>query len=128
MSSLESHLGLLDCIVRRRKISALCLPLKIYHRVDCFMSDHLNYFVATRHTRIAAAESELVLVIPRCRTDQFSRSFACCCSPVEIAADGVLSVGTLTCLWLRLILSVYFNLFLLLYSLLSIMVQGSSGL
>ena len=33
-----------------------------------------NYFVAARNTGASTALGELALVIPRCRTDQFSRS------------------------------------------------------
>ena len=90
MPSAESHLGLLDSIVRsserlcegelcclrhRRKVSALRLHNKIYYRVGRPMNQHLNHFDAVCNTRASAALSELALVIPRCRNDQFSRSF-----------------------------------------------------
>ena len=90
MSSVESHLGLLDSIVcsaerwcegelcnlaHRRKIGGLSLLYKIYHTVDHPMNGYLNHFVAARSTRASTALGELALVIPRCRTDQFSRSF-----------------------------------------------------
>ena len=90
MSSVESHLGLLYSVVRiaeglcegelcclgyRRKVSALCFLYKIYHRVDHPMNEYLNPFIATLNTRVSAALSKLILVIQRCRTDQFSRSF-----------------------------------------------------
>ena len=39
------------------------------------MNEYLNHFVVARNTRASAALSELALVIPRCRTDQFSRPF-----------------------------------------------------
>ena len=89
MSLAESHLGLLGSIVRsaerlrksglccfghKRKVSALCLLYRFYHRVGHSMNEHLNNFVAARNTRALDAIGELVLVIPRCRTDQFSRS------------------------------------------------------
>ena len=60
MSSVESNLGLLDSIVRnaerlcegklsclrhKRKVSALCLLYKIYHRVDHPVNEHLHHFV-----------------------------------------------------------------------------------
>ena len=79
MSSAESHLGLLNSIVRsaerlcesklcclghRRKVTALCLVCKIYHRVNHPMNGHLNHFVATRKTRASAALGDLSLVIP----------------------------------------------------------------
>ena len=38
------------------------------------MNEYLNPFVSPRNTRASAALCELTLVIPRCRTDQFSRS------------------------------------------------------
>ena len=90
MSSAKSFLGLLDsifrsaerlcegelCCLRHRKvISALGLLDKIYDRVDYRMNEYLNYFVAARNTRATAALDELVLVMSRCRTDEFSRSF-----------------------------------------------------
>ena len=82
MSSAESHL---DCIVRsaselcylghRRKVYTLCLLYKIYHRVEHPMNEYLNHLVADYNTRSSAALGELAFVIPRCRTDQFRRSF-----------------------------------------------------
>ena len=48
---------------------------EIYHRVDHPMNDFLHPFVAGCNTRASAALGELALVIPRCRTDQFSLSF-----------------------------------------------------
>ena len=74
MSSAESHLGLLDSIVRsaewlcegelcclgnRRKVSVLCLLYKIYHRVGRSMKGCLKHFVASRNTRVSAALCEL---------------------------------------------------------------------
>ena len=85
MSSAESHLSLLDSVVRSaemlcesercclghsRKVTALCLLHKIHHRAK-----HPLHFVATRNTRASAALCELASVIPRCRTGQFSRLF-----------------------------------------------------
>ena len=87
---MESHLGLLDSIVRnverlcegevccfghRKKASALCLLYKVYHRVDCPMNEYLNHFMGARNTRVPASVGELASVIPRCRTAQFRRSF-----------------------------------------------------
>ena len=78
MSLAESHLGLLDSIVRsakrlcdnklyclrhRRQVNALCLFYKIYHRVDYPMDEYLNNFVAAGNTRASAALTELALVI-----------------------------------------------------------------
>ena len=74
MSSVESHLGLLDinvrvaeklcegdlcCLAHRRKVSALYLLYKIYRRADHSMSGYLNHFIAARNTRASAALGEL---------------------------------------------------------------------
>ena len=67
--------GELCCLGHRRKVSALCLLYEIYHRVDQHLNEYLNNFVAVCNTRASTALGELALVIPRCRTDQFSRSF-----------------------------------------------------
>ena len=49
------------------------------------MNEYMKHLVAARNTRAL----ELALVIPRSRTDQFSRSFpACCCASVELATVG----------------------------------------
>ena len=39
------------------------------------MNEYLHYVVAARNIRASAALGELGLVIPHCKTDQFSRSF-----------------------------------------------------
>ena len=39
------------------------------------MNEHLNHFVEARNTRASAALGVLALVIPRCRTNDFFRSF-----------------------------------------------------
>ena len=39
------------------------------------MNDYLNYFVAACNARVSVALSELALVVPHCRTDQFNLSF-----------------------------------------------------
>ena len=90
MSSAESHLGLLDSVVRsveklcegelfclehRRKVTDLRLLYKIHHSVNHPMNEYLHHFVAVRNTRSSVALVELALVIPHCRTDQFSWSF-----------------------------------------------------
>ena len=56
------------------------LLCKIHHRVDHPMHEYLYHFVATHNTRASAAVDALALVLPRFRTDQFSRLFlsACC--------------------------------------------------
>ena len=112
MSSAESHLGLLDGIARSterlcegelcflahgRKVSALCLLHKMYHRVNHPMNGHLNYFVAAHNTRALAALGGLALVNPSCRTDQFSRSFLpAAISLRNLLLSGVFSGGTLS--------------------------------
>ena len=90
ISSAESHLGLLDsivcsaerlcddelcCLGHRKKVRVLCLLCRIYHSVDQPMNEHLSHFVAARNTKASAAPGKLALVIPRCRSDQFSLSF-----------------------------------------------------
>ena len=87
-SSAESHLSLLDSVVRsaeslcerelcclghRRKASALCLLNEIYHRADHRLHVYLHHFVAACNTRASAALCEVALVISRCRTNQFNR-------------------------------------------------------
>ena len=44
-------------------------------RVDHSMNENLKHCVAARNTRASVALGKLALVISRCRTDQFSRSF-----------------------------------------------------
>ena len=83
MSSAGSHLGLLDRVIRsaerwyeselcclgnRRNDSAFCLFYKIHHIEDHPLHEYL-------HHCLADALCELALMIPRCRTDQFSRLF-----------------------------------------------------
>ena len=90
MSTEVSHLSLLDrvvccaermyevehcCLGHRKKINAICLLYYIYHRADHPLHEYLHHFVAALNTRPSAALCELALVIPWCRTDQFSRSF-----------------------------------------------------
>ena len=90
MSSVESHLGLLDSIVssaemscedehcylaHRRKVTALCLLYEIYRRVDHPINGYLNYFVAVLNSRPFSATRQLAFVIPCCRIDHFSWSF-----------------------------------------------------
>ena len=112
MSSLESYLGLLDSVVRsanglyegelcclahRKKVSALCLLYKICHRVDHPMNGYLNNVLAAHNTKASDALGELVLVVPRSRTDQLSRSFLPAAVrlwnllPSNMFSDGTLS-------------------------------------
>ena len=90
MSTVESHLGLLVSIVRsvkilcwdelcclrhKSKVSDLFLLYKIYYRVGHPMNEQSASFSCNLYHFLAAAPDELAFVIPRCRTDQFSRSF-----------------------------------------------------
>ena len=89
--------GELCCLGHKRKVSALCLLNKIYHRVNRPINEYLNNFVAARNTRASAALGELDLMIPRCGTDQFSRSFLSAVVhlwnllPSNVFCDGTLS-------------------------------------
>ena len=52
------------------------------------MNEYLNDFVVARNTRASVALDELVLVIPPCRTDQFSLSFLPAAASVEFIVIG----------------------------------------
>ena len=106
MSWAESHLSLVDsivgsaerlcegelcCLRHRRKVSALCLLYRIYHRVYHRMKEYMKHFVVPRNTGALVALAELTLVIPRCRTDQFSRSYL----PAPVRLWDLLPSGTL---------------------------------
>ena len=93
----------------------------------------MNHVVAARNARASAALDELALVIPRCKTDEFSWAFlpAAFCL-WTLLPSGVFSGDILTsfkstmnlCLlrgWLDF-LNLHFSHFLLLYSLLGIMI------
>ena len=151
MSSTEFRLSLLDSVVRsarrlcegelcslrhRRNVNTLCLLYEIYHCTDHPLHMYLNNFVAAR-TRAAAALFELALVIPRCRTDQFSRSLLhvawrrldvpfICLYLLELQNNGPKEcyelMPTEGLVWF--FPSHYFDLFLLFYSLRGIMVLG----
>ena len=54
---------------------ALCLLYEIYHRAEHPLEECLHHFIAACNIRASAALGELALLIPRCRTDQFSRPF-----------------------------------------------------
>ena len=107
MSSAEFHLSLLDrvvcsakrlcegelCCLGHRKVSALCLLYEIYHTADHALHKYLHNFVASPITRASAALGELVLVIPRCRTNQVSRSFF----PSAVRLWNLLSLSAFSC-------------------------------
>ena len=82
----------LCCLGYRRKICALSLLYEIYHRADHPLHAYIHHFVAIRSTRASA-----VIVISRCRTDQFSRPFlpaaVCLWNLLQsvIFSDGILS-------------------------------------
>ena len=111
MPSADSHLRLLDSSVHcaerlcegelcslghRRKVSALYLLYKIYHRVDHLMNEYRKHLVAARNTRGSAALGELVFVIPHSRTDQFSCSILrAAVRQWNVLPSGVFSGGTL---------------------------------
>ena len=59
------------CLGYRRKVSALCLLYKIYHRVHHTMKQYPKPFVVARNTRASAALGEFALIISRCITNQF---------------------------------------------------------
>ena len=60
------------------------------------MNEYLNPFVATRNTRSLASVDELALVIPRCKTDQLSRSFLAAVGYLwNLLPSGVLGGGIL---------------------------------
>ena len=59
------------------------------------MDEYLNDFVAARNTGASAALGELLLVIPICRTDQFSQSFLPAAKCMwYLLPSGVFSGGT----------------------------------
>ena len=83
--------------MHRRKVSELCLLYKIYHRVDLTINEYLNHFVAARNVRASAALGELALMIPSCRTDEFSRSFLSAVVCLwNLLSSGVFSGGSLS--------------------------------
>ena len=140
LSSSESQLGLLDstvCSEERLCEGELCyfgpkrkdLLYENYHTVNHHMSKYLNNFVSARNTKASAALGELDMI------NQFSRSFlpAALCMwnllPSSVFSGDSLSYmkRAKTCAYWghSLIFPIYFNLFLLFYSLLGIMVLGS---
>ena len=77
-------------------VGVICLLHKIYHRVDHHMNEYLNRFVAARNITTSATLGELALVIPWCKTDQFSQSFLPAAVRLwNILPSGVFSGDTL---------------------------------
>ena len=120
----------------QKKVSALRLLYHIYHRAKYSLHEYLYHFVAASSTGASTAVGELALVNPRCITDQCSRSLlpAAVCL-WNLLLSGVFSGGTLSsfksatnvchqrlCL---IFFSFCFRLFLLFYSLPSIIFLGS---
>ena len=64
--------GELRCLGHWRKVSALCLPYRIYHGAGHSIHGYLHHFVVAR---ASAAQGELALMVIRYITDQFSRTF-----------------------------------------------------
>ena len=94
------------------------------------INEYLKHYVAACNTRASAALGELALVIPRCRTNQFSRSFLPAAVRLwNVLPSGLFSDGTLGCKLvpyegLAGFLKSLLLYFLLLCSLLGIMVLG----
>ena len=84
--------------MHRRKVGVLCLLYKIFHIAGHPMHEYLHYFIAVRNTRASAALGALSSVIPRCRTDEFSRSFlpAALVCLWNLLPSGVFSSGILS--------------------------------
>ena len=110
----------------RKKVNALCLLYEIYHRAGHSTKDYLNHFFAKRNTRASAALDELTVM----NAVSFLPAAAVC--PWNLLPSGVFSGDTLSffkstelvpTMGLAYFLSL-FQLCLLLYSLLAIMVLG----
>lgn len=95
-SAAACHLSLLDRIVRRaaalsegevncdlvhrRRVAFLCMFFKIFNNVDHPVRSHCPPpCVPARFTRRTAAMHDFVLLTPRCRTVQYTRSFIPAC-------------------------------------------------
>ena len=75
----------------------MSLLYEIYHRPARHFHEYLHYFVAARNTKASAALDEIALLIPRCRTDQFSQSFLPAAVRLwNLLPSGVFSGGTLS--------------------------------
>ena len=64
--------------------------------MDHPLNEYLNQFVTASNTRALAALGELALMIPHCRTDQFSLSFLSTAVLMwDLLPSGVFSADTL---------------------------------
>ena len=97
------------------------------------MTEYLKHFVAARHTTASPGLGKLALMIPRCRTNQFSRSFLPAAVPSGVFRGGTFSsLKSAVNVWLLraqldFFYLYYFCIFLLFYSLLEIMVPKVLG-
>ena len=70
---------------------------EIFYRVDHPMKEYLKHFLSAHNSRASAALIELAWVFPRCKTDQFSRSFLPAAVRLRnLLQWGVFSGGTLS--------------------------------
>ena len=101
LSSAEFHLSLMDSVARRaerlcedefccfghrRKVVLCVCSIRLIKEWTTFAGVSVH-FVAAYNSRASAALRELALVLPRCRTVQFSRSFL----PVAVRLWNLLS-------------------------------------
>ena len=110
-SAAACHLSLLDRTVRRavslsegtvrcdlahrRQVASLCMFFKIFHNGDHPVRSHYpSLFVPTRLTRRAAALHDFVLLAPRCKTVQYSRSFVPACVALWNGLDSSVFDGS----------------------------------
>ena len=78
------------------KVIGLYFLYKIYHRVEHPLNEYLNHFLAARNIRASVALGKLALVVQRCRTDHFSRSFLSAAKRLwNLLPLGVISGGSL---------------------------------
>ena len=118
---------------RKRSVPCVCFIRFITEWIALWMS--INHFVTARNTWASADLGELALVIPRCRTNAFNRSFQP--APIRLwnlLSSGMFSGNTLSfffksamnfCLLrVQLYFFLFISVFLLFYSLLDIAVLG----
>ena len=77
-------------LLHRRKVASLCMFYKIFNNACHPVRLHYpNLLVPTRVTRRTAVMHDNVLVAPRCRTVQYTRSFVPACVTLWNNLDGV---------------------------------------